>query len=80
MNPIVVLLMNTSIPMSFGASTSKNVPDNIHIYAGEFLVLGHRTLGIKAWDTGSGMLGKKVTSLAGPWCRGGTSPYVSVLL
>lgn len=47
MNPTVVLLMNTSIPMSFGASMSKNVPDDIHIYAGEFLVLGHRTLGIK---------------------------------
>lgn len=80
MNPTVVLLMNTSIPMSFGASMSKNVPDDIHIYAGEFLVLGHRMLGIKAWGTGAEVLGKKITSPAGPWCRGGTSPYVSVLL
>lgn len=80
MNPIVVLLMNTNIPMSFGASMSKNVPDNIHIYVGEFLTLaqdtGYKGLG----HTGAGVLGKKVTSPAGPWCRGGTSPYVSVLL
>lgn len=56
MNPIVVLLMNTSIPMSFGASMSKNVPDNIHIYVGEFLMLaqdtGYKGLEHRCWGAG----------------------------
>lgn len=45
MDSIVIILTNTGVTVSFGYTPiSQNVHRNIHIYAGGFLVSGHRML------------------------------------